>query len=74
MNETNLCLDDIPFDEMWQDGAHWLPRILNGEKIQAHLVFREDNETIREMTIRAWNGAAWDSSVQHHASLDRKAC
>jgi 8-oxo-dGTP diphosphatase len=52
-----FSLDDIPFDEMWQDAAHWLPRILNGEKLQALFVFREDDEIIREMTIQAWNSA-----------------
>lgn len=58
MEPAWFSLDDIPFDKMWQDGAHWLPRILSGEQIQARFVFREDNETIREMTIQAWDGAS----------------
>jgi 8-oxo-dGTP diphosphatase len=53
-----FSLDDIPFDEMWHDGAHWLPRILTGEQIQARFVFQEDNETIREVTSQAWNGVS----------------
>jgi hypothetical protein len=41
---------------MWQDGAHWLPRILAGELIQARFVFQADNETIRELEIQPWDG------------------
>jgi 8-oxo-dGTP diphosphatase len=51
-------VNDIPFDEMWQDGAYWLPRILNGEQIWARFIFREDNEAIAEMTIQTWNDAS----------------
>jgi 8-oxo-dGTP diphosphatase len=57
MEPVWFSLDDIPFDEMWKDGAHWLPRILAGEQIQAQFVFREDNETIGEVTIQGWDGA-----------------
>jgi 8-oxo-dGTP diphosphatase len=69
-----FSLGKIPFDKMWQDGAHWLPCILNGQQIRARFVFGEDNETIREMAIQTSNGANWDMSVQDHAPLDRKAC
>jgi 8-oxo-dGTP diphosphatase len=55
---TWFSLEDIPFDEMWQDGAHWLPRILSGEQIQARFVFGEDNETLRQVTIQAWNSGS----------------
>jgi 8-oxo-dGTP pyrophosphatase MutT (NUDIX family) len=46
----------LPFEQMWQDGAHWLPRILAGESIQARFIFHSDNETIRELEIRSWDG------------------
>ena len=49
-------VDDIPFERMWKDGAHWLPRILAGERIRAMFTFREDNETIKEIEIETWNG------------------
>lgn len=42
----------IPFARMWQDDWHWLPRVLNGKKIKATFLFKEDNETIREFNIR----------------------
>lgn len=30
---------DIPYDQMWSDDALWLPRVLNGETIEADFVF-----------------------------------
>ena len=49
-------VDEIPFAQMWEDGAHWLPRILAGQPILARFVFRADNETIRELEIHPWDG------------------
>ncbi len=42
----------IPFHQMWQDDLHWLPIVLNGKKIKAAFLFKEDNETIQEFNIR----------------------
>lgn len=53
-----FAVDEIPFEQMWQDGAHWLPRILSGEPIRARFVFREDNETIDRVEIRPWGPTA----------------
>ena len=47
----------LPIEKMWQDGTHWLPPILAGERIQGTFRFQQDNETIEEMEIRplpAW--------------------
>ena len=54
MTPTWFAMDDIPFEQMWQDGAHWLPRILAGERIRARFTFKEDNETIDELEIDLW--------------------
>ena len=42
----------LPFEQMWQDGRHWLPPVLAGEKIVARFVFEADNETVEEIEIR----------------------
>jgi 8-oxo-dGTP diphosphatase len=55
MIPTWFSVDEIPFERMWQDGAHWLPRILAGERIQAFFTFREDNETINSVETRSWD-------------------
>jgi len=60
MTPTWFTMDDIPFEQMWQDGVHWLPRILAGERIQASFTFNEDNETIEELEIEAWDGDSRD--------------
>jgi ADP-ribose pyrophosphatase YjhB (NUDIX family) len=48
--------DEIPYGRMWQDSAHWLPRVLAGERIQAHFVFAADNESVDRVEIEAWAG------------------
>lgn len=48
-------VDDIPFERMWQDNFHWLPRILAGERIRARFTFKADNETIDELEMETWD-------------------
>ena len=33
----------IPYNEMWSDDTHWLPKILEGKKVKARFIFNEDN-------------------------------
>jgi 8-oxo-dGTP pyrophosphatase MutT (NUDIX family) len=54
-----FSVDDLPFDHMWQDNAHWLPRILLGERTRGRFTFGADNETIETLEI-----GAWDSTVE----------
>jgi 8-oxo-dGTP pyrophosphatase MutT (NUDIX family) len=49
-------VDSLPFEEMWQDGAHWLPPILAGKRIRGWFTFRGDNETLNEVVIERWDG------------------
>jgi 8-oxo-dGTP pyrophosphatase MutT (NUDIX family) len=50
-----FAIEDIPFDQMWQDGLCWLPRILAGERIMAHFRFCSDNETVDHAEIVMWD-------------------
>jgi len=50
-----FAVNEIPFGRMWQDGAHWLPPILAGERIRARFLFHEDNETIESLEIESWD-------------------
>jgi hypothetical protein len=36
---------------MWQDAAHWLPRVLAGESLTATFTYAADNEAIAEHLI-----------------------
>jgi 8-oxo-dGTP diphosphatase len=48
-----FAISDIPYEEMWQDGVHWLPGVLAGERIRARFTFKEDNETVDEVEMTA---------------------
>ncbi len=45
--------DAIPYDLMWSDDVHWLPRVLAGEKLTGTVHFATDGTSIKEME--------WDS-------------
>lgn len=30
---------EIPFEKMWQDDMHWLPRVLDGEHVDGYFLF-----------------------------------
>jgi 8-oxo-dGTP pyrophosphatase MutT (NUDIX family) len=46
-----FALDELPLAQMWQDAAHWLPRVLDGQLIRARFIFADDNETVREAQV-----------------------
>lgn len=44
-------VEALPFDRMWQDAAHWLPRVLAGEHLTATFTYADDNEAIAAHSI-----------------------
>jgi len=42
---------DLPLDHMWDDGKHWLPRVLAGERLRAVFSYAPDNETVASATV-----------------------
>lgn len=56
----------LPLDRMWQDGAYWLPPILEGKGILARFTFQADNETIDVVEIDTWVG---DSPGGHGSTM-----
>jgi 8-oxo-dGTP diphosphatase len=36
----------LPYDRMWQDAPHWLPRVLAGERLTATFTYADDNEAV----------------------------
>ena len=59
-----FSIDEIPVEQMWEDGAHWLPHILSGEPIRACFTFGADNETITDMEIRPLSGSLVESNYE----------
>ena len=41
-------INSIPYQEMWQDDIFWLPKVINGEKVCAKVIFEDDGEGIKE--------------------------
>lgn len=39
-------LDEIPYDQMWEDDQHWFPLVLAGKKIQGDFLFGEGDNLI----------------------------
>ena len=50
-------VDEVPYEQMWQDAAYWLPAILAGQRIRARFTFQGDNETVDEVRIESWHGS-----------------
>jgi 8-oxo-dGTP diphosphatase len=46
MSPAWFSFQDIPFHQMWQDNAIWLPRLLTGRSLTGSFTFAADNETV----------------------------
>lgn len=47
-------VDALPFPQMWDDAAYWLPPILAGQRLRGHFVFDDDNDTVSRCEILPW--------------------
>ncbi len=55
-----FTVNNIPYKKMWEDGQHWLPKLLDGEKIEAHFTFNDDNESLKDFKINPKKEYLWD--------------
>lgn len=44
---------EIPYEAIWEDDPHWLPRALKGEKLRGKVWFKDDGKTIEKMEWEA---------------------
>ena len=47
-------VEDIPYDQMWDDDVYWLPRVLAGERVRATFIYQADNQTVERFEIQEW--------------------
>lgn len=47
-------LKDIPYDNMWADDIHWIPKMLNGEFVKGVFIF--DDDKMLDMGIKILRG------------------
>ncbi len=52
-------VDQIPYDEMWQDDPHWLPEVLAGKRVVARFSFADDNETLASVLVKEERDLLW---------------
>lgn len=45
-------IKNLPFQNMWDDAKYWYPKVLAGAQIDAHFVFKSDNETVAKHQIQ----------------------
>lgn len=46
----------LPLEDMWDDSALWLGRLLAGERFDALVVLAEDNESVARFSAATWPG------------------
>jgi 8-oxo-dGTP diphosphatase len=44
--------DKIPYEKMWDSDKHWLPMLLEGKKIKAEFIWKQDNKTVDAYKIK----------------------
>lgn len=52
-------VDEIPYNAMWADAAHWLPEVLAGRELAARFVFDDDNEVLKEIVLNDRKDTVW---------------
>jgi 8-oxo-dGTP diphosphatase len=49
-----FAVSGLPYDRMWQDAWHWLPRVLAAERLRAIFTYADDCETLATETITSF--------------------
>jgi len=44
-------VDELPYDEMWEDDRYWLPHLLAGEPFEGRFAFDADGEELLDRTV-----------------------
>ena len=53
------AIENIPYDQMWEDDQHWLPQMLAGQKFLGKFIFEGERLQWREMIWESENDTQW---------------
>ena len=42
-------IEEIPFDQMWDDDKHWLPHVLKNKKLKAKFIFDKNDKIVEQI-------------------------
>ena len=45
-------IDEIPYDQMWQDDIHWLPLLIDGKKFSGAFWFNEEGTELVRFELK----------------------
>ncbi|MGE9269730.1 MAG: 8-oxo-dGTP diphosphatase [Verrucomicrobiales bacterium] len=52
-------IDDIPWEKMWEDDAHWLPQMLEGRKFLGRFLFEGERMKWRDVLLDRDGESGW---------------
>jgi len=61
-----FAADSLPFDQMWEDDRHWLPKILEGNTVQGRFYFDGDQRLVSHsiQVSGSWNRSGEVSKIE----------
>lgn len=45
---------ELPFNRMWKDDPHWLPKVIAGERVRGKIIFISDGESIESVDMGSY--------------------
>lgn len=51
MKPAWFALDELPWAQMWDDTAYWLPLVLAGQHLRVSFIYGSDNATVEHWNI-----------------------
>ena len=46
-----FSLDELPYDEMWEDDRHWLPHVIDGKNVAGAFYFNADGSKLLDFRL-----------------------
>ncbi|WP_439025684.1 8-oxo-dGTP diphosphatase [Haloarchaeobius sp. DT45] len=46
-----FAMDEVPYEEMWEDDRYWLPHLLDGEPVHGRFDFDEDGDELLDYDL-----------------------